>query len=231
MNISKRMKESSRVRLIVMAHPDDPELSCGGTIAQWAEQDEVFYIIVSSGEKGTWDRDMSPFQVAETRERETKEAAQFLGVKKVIFLRHTDGGVDTTKTLKIELAALIRFYKPYTIVTHDPWRRHFHPDHRVTGFAVINAIMIARDWHFYPFLKEVGLTPHRSKELLFTPTDKPTFVNDVSTTFHKKLHVVRIHKSQLKQLPNWEQRIKEMAETVGKTSGFKYGEGFFQMRI
>ncbi|TES94235.1 MAG: PIG-L family deacetylase [Candidatus Cloacimonadota bacterium] len=225
------MKRLSKVRLIIMAHPDDPELACGGSIARWAEKDEVYYIIVSSGEKGTWDRNVLPFKVAKKREEEALEAAQFLGVKKVIFLRHADGEIQSVKTIKIEIAALIRRLKPHTIVTHDPWRRQFHPDHRASGFAVIDAIMIARDWHFYPFLKEVGLAPHRSEELLLTPTDNPTFINDISTTFGKKLQAIRIHKSQLEQLPDWERRIKEMTETVGKSSGFKYGEGFYQMRI
>jgi len=225
------MKKSSKIRLIVMAHPDDPELSCGGSIVKWAKQDRVYYVIVSSGEKGTWDKDVSPFKVADKREEEGKKAAKFLGVKKVIFLRHPDGEIANVKTLKIEVAALIRSLKPYTIVTHDPWRRHFHPDHRATGFAVIDAITIARDWHFYPFLREIGLRPHRAKELLFTPTDKPTLVNDVSDTFEIKIRAIRIHKSQLIQLPNWEKRIKKMAADVGKTSGFEFGEGFYRMRI
>lgn len=226
------MRKSVKIRLVVMAHPDDPELACGGTIAKWTEQgDEVYYIIVSCGEKGTWDRDVSPFNIAETREKEANEAAKYLGVKKVIFLRHPDGNIGLANTLKLEIAALIRKLKPHTIVTHDPWRRHFHPDHRVTGFVVIDAIMIARDWHFYPFLREIGLEPHRADELLLTPSDNPTFINDISKTLDRKIKAIRIHKSQLGQLPNWEQRIKKMAETVGETSDFKCGEGFYQMII
>ena len=85
------MRKSVKIRLVVMAHPDDPELACGGTIAKWTEQgDEVYYIIVSCGEKGTWDRDVSPFRVAETREKEANEAAKYLGVKKVIFLLQSE---------------------------------------------------------------------------------------------------------------------------------------------
>ncbi len=226
------MRKSVKIRLVVMAHPDDPELACGGTIAKWTEQgDEVYYIIVSCGEKGTWDRDVSPFRVAETREKEANEAAEYLGVKKVIFLRHPDGNIGLANTLKLEIAALIRKLKPHTIVTHDPWRRHFHPDHRATGFIVIDAIMIARDWHFYPFLREIGLESHRADELLLTPSDSPTFINDISKTLDRKIKAIRIHKSQLGQLPNWEQRIKKMAETVGETSDFKCGEGFCQMII
>ena len=215
-----------------MAHPDDPELSIGGTIAQWTAQgDTVCSVIVSCGEKGTWERHISPFRVAEEREQEAEKAAEFLGMKKVIFLRHPDGHIDLVSTLQLELAALIRHLKPSTVVTHDPWRRHFHPDHRATGFAVIKAIMISRDWHFFPFLQEIGLPAHRTDELLFSPSDKPSFVNDVSGTFSKKLEAIRLHKSQLGQLPDWEKRIAEFASMVGESEGYEYGEGFYQMRV
>jgi LmbE family N-acetylglucosaminyl deacetylase len=215
-----------------MAHPDDPELSCGGTIAQWsAAGDTVHYIIVSCGEKGTWDKDASPFRVAEVREREALAAAQFLGVDKVIFLRHPDGNVELADTLKLELAALIRHLKPHTVVTHDPWRKHFHPDHRATGFAVIKAIMISRDWHFFPFLAEIGLAAHRSEELLFSPSDTPSLIVDVSDTFERKLKAISMHESQLKQLPDWKKRISAFARKVGAQEGYGFGEGFFQMRV
>lgn len=214
-----------------MAHPDDPELACGGTVAQWAECDEVSYIIVSCGEKGTWDKNAEPPDITHIREKEAKRAAEFLGVKSVIFLRHPDGEVTTIPTLKLELAALIRSIKPNTIVTHDPWRRQFHPDHRATGFAVIDAIMIARDWHFYPFLREIGLRIHRPRELFLTPTDKPTFTNDITATFGKKIKAIKLHKSQLAQLPNWEERIKKRAEIDGKAAAYKYGEGFYKMHL
>ena len=214
-----------------MAHPDDPELSCGGSIARWAQRDTVFNIIVSCGEKGSWDKNASPLLVASRREQEAKKAARFLGVKKVIFLRHPDGEVANVKTLKLELAALIRKLKPNTIVTHDPWSRYFHPDHRATANAVIKAIMIARDWHFYPFLLEVGLKPHRPKELLLGITEQPNYVSDITLTYTKKIKAISMHKSQLKQLPDWEKRIRNRVQKDGTVGGYKYGEGFYKLHI
>lgn len=214
-----------------MAHPDDPELACGGTIARWARQDRVTHVIVSCGEKGTWNKNASPLRIAAMREQEAQRAAKMLGSKKVIFLRHPDGDIAKDSTLSLELAALIRHLKPFTIVTHDPWRRQFHPDHRATGFAVIDAVMIARDWHFSPVLKEIGLKVHRAKELLLTPTDAPTFVSDITATFKKKIAAIRCHKSQLGQLPGWEKRITLFALSTGKPAGFTYGEGFYKMPI
>lgn len=214
-----------------MAHPDDPELACAGTIAQWSKTDRVDYIIVSSGEKGTWDTDVSPFMIAKKREDEARKSAKFLGVKKIIFLRHPDGVLGTTENLALELAALIRHIKPYTVVTHDFWFRQFHPDHRATASAVITAIMIARDWHFYPFLLEIGLKPHRPQQFLMTPTDRLTIVNDITNTYTKKIQAIALHKSQLKQLPGWKKRITRRAEHDAKLYSFKYGEAFYQMPI
>jgi len=225
------MKKSSRSRLIVMAHPDDPELACGGSIAHWAENGEVYYIIVSCGEKGSWDKDSSPLVVAKRREEEATRAAQFLDVKKVIFLRHPDGEVATMKTLKLEIAALIRKLRPHTIVTHDPWYRHFHPDHRATALAVIEGIMIARDWHFYPFLLEIGLKPYRPKELLLTITDQPNHVNNITESFNKKLRAIGIHRSQLAQLPDWKKHVHNRARKDGGLGGYKFGEGFYKLHI
>ncbi len=87
------MKKLTKNKLVIMAHPDDPELACGGTVARWAEYDEVSYIIVSCGEKGTWQKHDSPNKTAYRREQEAKRAAKYLGVKKVIFLRHPDGNI------------------------------------------------------------------------------------------------------------------------------------------
>jgi LmbE family N-acetylglucosaminyl deacetylase len=225
------MKESSRNRLIIMAHPDDPELACGGSIAYWAEKDYVYYVIVSCGEKGSWEKNASPLLVAERREHEAKKAARYLGVKKVVFLRHPDGEIANMKTLKLEIAALIRRFRPYTIVTHDPWSRYFHPDHRATAYAVIEGIMIARDWHFYPFLLEIGLKPSRPRELLLGITEQPNHVIDITNTYRKKIKAISIHRSQLRQLPGWQKRVRERVKNDGALAGYEYGEGFYRMRI
>jgi LmbE family N-acetylglucosaminyl deacetylase len=225
------MKKSSKNRLIIMAHPDDPELSCGGSIARWTKKDNVYHIVVSCGEKGSWKANASPLLVARKREQEAKRAAKYLGVKKAIFLRHPDGELSNMKTLKIEIAALIRQLKPHTIVTHDPWSRYFHPDHRATAHAVIEGIMIARDWHFYPFLLEIGLEPFRPKELLLGITDQPNYVNDITLTYKKKIKAISMHKSQLSQLPDWRKRVLNRVRKDGALGGYKLGEGFYKMHI
>ena len=225
------MKKSSKPKLIIMAHPDDPELACGGTIALWTRTAPVYYILVSSGDKGTRMRNDSPYRVAALREKEARIAARYLGVKKVVFLRQSDGSIAHSHTLALELAMLIRYLQPHTIVSHDPWRRQFHPDHRTTGLMVIDAIMIARDWHFSPAMMEVGLAKHRARELLLTPTDNPTMFHDITNVFDKKIAAIKKHKSQLANLYRWEQRITKRAAEEGKRAGYQYAEAFYRMRI
>ena len=72
--------------LIVMAHPDDPEFTAGGTIAAWTSAGtEVAYVIVTDGSKGTSDRTMSVERLVPLREREQRAAGRTLGVDDITF--------------------------------------------------------------------------------------------------------------------------------------------------
>src|SRR5947207_3551063 len=78
--------------LVVMAHPDDAEFSCGGTIAKWAAAGkEINYVLCTSGDKGSSDLTINPFTLGQTRRTEQTNAAHALGAKEVFFLSHADG--------------------------------------------------------------------------------------------------------------------------------------------
>src|SRR3954465_14381971 len=75
--------EQKRV-LLVAAHPDDPEFSSGGTVARWVRAGlEVIYVVATSGDKGTLDREMTGERLSNMREDEQRAAAARLGVKEV----------------------------------------------------------------------------------------------------------------------------------------------------
>jgi N,N'-diacetylchitobiose non-reducing end deacetylase len=224
-------KKSSGSTLVIMPHPDDAELACGGSVAKWVGEGDVYYVIASDGGKGSWNENEAPYTVSCKRENEQNKAADYLGVKKVIFLQHSDGELENIKTLRVELAALIRKFKPYRIVTNDPWTRMFHPDHRANAFAVIGGIMIARDWHFYPFLKEIGLKPARPEKLLLAPTDNPNFVVDITDTIDKKTKAIGFHESQVTIHEGWEKNIRDWSREIAKDSNFEYGEAFYDMPL
>src|SRR5688572_13214388 len=63
-----------------MAHPDDAEFMCAGTLARWAaEGNEVVLVLLTSGDKGSDDLAMTPERLVETREAEQRAANEILG--------------------------------------------------------------------------------------------------------------------------------------------------------
>ena len=83
---------------------------------------------------------------------------------RVLFLGQVDGELENGVDERREVARIIRTVRPTVVLGHDPWRRYrLHPDHRAAGFLTVDALVAARDPHFFP---ELGLAPHRPEVLL-----------------------------------------------------------------
>src|SRR5260370_36705490 len=90
--------------LVVMAHPDDAEFGCGGTIAKWAAAGkQIDYVVCTSGDKGSSDPDVSPIKLAQTRRTEQVNAAHALGAREVVFLLYEDGTLTNTLALRRDI--------------------------------------------------------------------------------------------------------------------------------
>ena len=158
------LKTPKRV-LLVTPHPDDAEGGCGGTIAGWIKEGaEVVYILCTNGDKGSGEPEMTPERLAAIREREQLEAAQVLGVKQVVLLRHPDGGLEDSRQFRCEVVREIRRHRPDVVMCVDPFRRqtHAHRDHRVSGQVTIDAVCTYA-WgrlYFPEHITEEGLQPH-----------------------------------------------------------------------
>jgi len=223
------MTDTTSLRvLFVAAHPDDTELSCGGTVAKWvAAGHQIWYVICTNGDKGTHDRDLSPFRLAELREAEQCAAAKVLGVQDVIFLRHPDGALQADAELRTELAILIRHLRPQVIFTHDGWRLYqIHPDHRAAGMATSDAIVYARDHLFMPALSYIGLEPHAPSELYLWGPESPDYYEDIAGTLEAKMDAVMCHVTQLGDISEWGPRVRQWAADTGAKAGLPYAESF-----
>src|SRR5262245_10864499 len=133
--------------LVVMAHPDDAEFGCGGTIARWAAAGkEINYVLCTSGDKGSSDPDMSPYKLAQIRRVEQTNAAHTLGAKDVVFLSYEDGTLRNTIELRRDIVREIRRFRPDAVICQDPTMRFGgnrylnHPDHRAAGDACLDAV-------------------------------------------------------------------------------------------
>ncbi len=225
-----RPKETRRA-LVIVAHPDDAEFLCAGTVSKLAAEGwEVSYLLTTSGDMGSHDDKMSREALAPVREKEQRQAAKVLGVKEVVFLRYPDGFFEDTAESRGRIVREIRRLKPDTVITWDPFRRSFtHRDHRLTGQAALDAIFpLARNHLAYPEQLLEGLGIHRVNDVLLAGSAEPDYHMDVSDYFEKKIQALRKHKSQIGRAPLRElrKRLRERMKEAAKDQEFELGESF-----
>ena len=107
--------------LAVYAHPDDPEISAGGTLARWAEAGaSVWLLITTRGDKGTSDPDVDLDALAELRVEETGKAAALLGLAGHFHLATGDGELEDDARLRGDIVRLVRELRPEVVLCPDP---------------------------------------------------------------------------------------------------------------
>src|SRR6266478_3432599 len=196
--------------LCVVAHPDDIEFYCGGTVLKMTSRGVlVDFVLATSGDKGARDVSKSRAKVARIREREQEAAAYVLGVKRVAFLRHPDAELVEDLELRKELVVEIRTSKPDVLLTFDPNVPYrFHPDHRVVGRVALDAAWpSARDPLTYP---KAG-PPHETAEAWCFGGLQPNLEVDVGTVLNKKIEARLAHASQTKSPQSLMRRWRAMA--------------------
>ena len=230
------MKTKLAQVMVVTPHPDDAEYGVAGTVVHWISQGkEIVYVVCTNGDKGTSDPSIKPEELAKIREEEQIAAANLLGVREVIFLRHPDQGLEDTSEFRMEIVRLLRTYRPETVVTADPYRRYvWHRDHRITGQVTLDAIFpYARDLFSYPDLMEEGLYPHKVREVLLWGTEDANYRSDITETFHVKLTALRCHRSQVGHIPpeELEKRLRERHRSLAEGENFLLAEAFHRVEI
>jgi LmbE family N-acetylglucosaminyl deacetylase len=217
--------------LVITAHPDDAEFGAGGTIAHLVRQGtQVAYAVVTSGNKGSGDRTMTPERLAAIREAEQRNAARALGVEDLAFLGYEDGEVEDTRALRLDVTRQIRRWRPDLIVTMNPHRTSnlygSHRDHRITAGVVLDCVYpLARDHMSFPELLP-EYEPHKVREVLVMQWEAPQLVVDVTDTIDLKLKALACHVSQFRDFAAVEARVRERAAELGKPKRFAYAETF-----
>lgn len=227
--------EIPRCVLAVYAHPDDPEISAGGTLARWADGGaEVHLCVTTLGEKGSADPSADPEVVARVRTRETAEAAEVLGLASTECLGYADGDLPDDRELRGELVRRVRMLRPDVVLCPDPTAvffgdRYFnHRDHRVTGWATLDAVApAATNPHYFPEHLGDGLSVHQVSTVYLSGTLEPDCWVDVTGTQERKIDALFRHASQLVETGEWfREFLRERAEEEGRRAGVRYAESF-----
>lgn len=222
--------------LAIGAHPDDIEFGAGGTIARWAAAGaRVTMLIVTDGSKGSWDPNTDPADLVAARAAEQDAAAATLQAAEVRHLGHIDGELEYTMDLRREMCRQIREVTPDVVISHDPWQRYqLHPDHRATGWAVMDGVISARDHLFFP---EQNLPAHRPAAVLLWSADTPDHWEDIAGQFQTKVDALLCHSSQgtttmggaeqnHKNRTAFVEKLRHWASRQGSPAGLEAAESF-----
>ena len=219
--------------LVFAAHPDDAELSMGGTIAKLtSNQIKVGIIDFTRGELGTRG-------TAETRQKEAFQAAIVLkaAVRENIHL--PDGGIHGTKENLMKVIMTIRRYKPKIIFA--PYFNDRHPDHIDASHLVKRAMFSTGLAKIKTFDKEVAQDIYRPQKLFYymqTYTFEPTFIVDISNYFDAKMKAIKAYESQFHNprsmepetfisKPEFIKYVESRAQFYGFQIGKHFGEPFY----
>jgi LmbE family N-acetylglucosaminyl deacetylase len=198
----------------------------------------VHHLVCTDGSKGTWNVDADLVALVAARQHEQRAAARALGARgEVVFLGAVDGELEPTRERRAAVVEWIRRLRPDVVLTHDPWKRYrLHPDHRHAGELVCDAIVAARDPHFF---RELDLPHHRPSTLLLWEADEPDHVEDVTDFVDVKLMALLAHASQFEStmkatdesgIDAFRDRVRARLASFGAEHGVSAAEIFKAIR-
>ncbi len=210
--------------LAVVAHPYDIEFMAGGLIARWARDGAEFhYCLLTDGNGGSRDPSQTPEMLAALRREEQRAAGAIFGVSGYTFLGHYDGRLVASIELRLQIARVIRQFRPDAVLTSDPsffysFNYLNHPDHRAAGEATFAAIMPTANTRLSaPELIVEGLEPHDVREVYLAIPATPTLYVPLSEEdMADKVTAMRTHVSQIRQFPGFENFIHQFARMAAQ---------------
>lgn len=223
--------------LAIGAHPDDIELSCGGTVAKLVKEGrKVALADCTTGELGTRG-------TAEIRLKEAEEAAKILGVFKRVNLYMQDGAITPTPEYVQKMISLLRLFSPKAVLMHPGFERH--PDHEGAHKIVREAMFKSGLAKIQTLIKGKQQEKYRSRKMYcymqsYPFVTKPDFYVDISDTHEIKMEAIKAYKSQVHipgatdtgepqtrlSRPEFLDEIEARARYFGSLIGVKYAEAF-----
>jgi bacillithiol biosynthesis deacetylase BshB1 len=218
--------------LCIGAHPDDIEISCGGTVIKSVQQGKKVAIVdLTQGELGSRG-------TVETRYAEAEVASKILGISERINLKMADGFFEINQKNLINLIEQIRYFQPEYVLCNSVYDRH--PDHGRGGDLVSRACFLSGLKKIKTTFEDVNQKEWRPKAVYRYIQDKyinPDFIVDISGLEEEKLKAIAAYKTQFYDPNSIESLTPISGENFfdflkGRWAGFgrsinvEFGEGF-----
>ena len=224
------------------AHPDDVELSCGGTLISHIQQGKKVGVIdFTRGELGTRGTPALRYQ-------EAMKAAEIMGLSMRENMGFADGFFSNDSLHKIALIKKIRQYRPEILLA--PAIHDRHPDHG-------RAASLSNDAWFLAGLRKIETFDEKGKPqeawrprvIYHYVQDSyiaPDFVVDITAHIDKKVEAIKAYASQFHDEaykvesdepetyisnPDYLERILARSREIGKQAGCRFAEGFVVKRV
>lgn len=214
--------------LAIAPHPDDVELTCGGTLLKMADAGYRTGILdLTQGETGTRG-------TPQLRAREAARAAKILGVRIRRNAGLPDAQLRVCDEYKAVIAEIVRELQPHSVIL--PYWEGRHPDHYTAAELGYEACFVAglKNYH-------VAGEAYRPFKIIYAAaysTVTPTFVVDITRQYDRRRRAILAYLSQFNPpkgasrskvflpLDELEDRMSLMARHYGRMVGVKYAEGF-----
>jgi LmbE family N-acetylglucosaminyl deacetylase len=224
--------------LVVTAHPDDVDFGAAGTVATLTDAGvHVTYCLVTDGDAGGTDQEMSRHDMAMLRRKEQTDAARHVGVADLVFLGHGDGRVQPTLQLRADISAVIRRVRPRVVITQSPERNldriyASHPDHLAAAEATLCAVYPdARNPFAFPELFDESLEPWAVDEVWIMGGPSGTHPIDVTANVDRKIAALMSHGSQHTDPSRTESMVREWMTNTAKQFGLQDGAAAETFRV
>src|SRR5271167_2311147 len=214
--------------LAIAPHPDDVELTCGGTMIKMAQAGYRTGILdLTRGETGTRG---SP----ETRLKEAARAGKIMGAAVRRNLALPDAHLRVSDEYKAAIAEVIRELEPRTVIL--PYWDGRHPDHYTASRLGYEACFVA-GLKNYPLAGE-AFRPFKILYAAAYADVRPTFAVDITKQYDRRRQAILAYASQFNPpkldrkskvalpLDELEERMSLQARQYGRLIGVKYAEGF-----
>jgi LmbE family N-acetylglucosaminyl deacetylase len=208
--------------LAVVAHPDDVDILCAGTMARYAKDGAtVFLCNATSGDRGSVTLSMD--DIRGVREEESRRSAEVIGAEYRCLNFHDGDLIADDLGARERFVDLFREAKPDVVFTHHP--DDYHADHQATSRLVFDTSFLAT----VPLLKSPRASFDQVIPIYYMDTMagigfEPQEYVDITGVFELKQKMLCQHESQvtwMKEHDNLD--ILDFMETMSRFRGIQCG--------